>query len=1129
MLTAMLSMSCLARGGEYKPNWQSLDSRPVPEWWKDAKFGIFIHWGVYAVPAWCDGWYAEWYYRLMQGDHPGGGPGLIAHHKKTWGEDFRYPQFAPLFKAEKYDPEAWAELFRESGAGYVVLTSKHHEGFCLWDAPDSENWNAVDIGPKKDLIAPLAKAVRNQQMRFGLYYSLLEWDHGDNLPGNKYPDGSDAYVSKHVLPQMKDLVKKYQPSIIWPDGEWTNPSEYWRGPAFLAWYLKNSDKKDDVVWNDRWGKGNRGNHGGFYTTEYGKDGMEGGAHPWEESRGIGGSYGYNSWYEDKDERYPDTQELLDVFVSIISRGGNFLLNVGPKADGTIIEVFQDRLRDIGRFLDANGEAVYGSRLPYKSEQGENIKFTRDKGNKAIFAFVKNKPGDSLTLNDVYARKGENVVLLSDPQRTPLEWSNEGGNLAVTGIDKVSRHGEYYWVFKIPGGFTEDPDSDLAARWSFDNNSLEKVRATKDEIQGNYKFMPGGVRGACLRFDGFTTCVVRKAQGAPRLSDSFTFSAWVAIGAYPWNRTPILSQQKGWSRGYYFGLDHKRRFGLQLSVDGTWVESIADKQLEMRQWYHLAATYDPESGIALYLNGKEAGQCEVTGKVEFAPAADLHIGRNHEKMLPVDRVRAWAKFPSWWAHDGMYDEIKIHNRSLSAEDVRDLYQDEKPEHAPDIPARSFPDVSGGLKRFGAYPANLEYYEQWDALWQMAGKPDIVVKFDQMPVSMVFWKGTHFAPCWVTENGKWMADQSLETGAWPAAFEKEDYQGAVGCSEHMSDTECRFTHAKIVENNDARVVVHWRYAMTDCNLNFVKYDEVAGQGQWGDEFYYIYPDAIASRHVVGWWPERREKADQETIFLSEPGTRPEDNCRLDAITLVGWEGQSQTYSWKNGFPRFDTPDPVIQMVNLKSDYKPYMVFGRGSKTLVFGGEVRKDYSHFPWWNHYPVARAHSDGRYAEAPDRAAHSSLSWIFSSNGTYLYGMTDKPAKTKLALARSWISPPTLEMSSQGFQNNGYDQRQRAYLLERTGNNRSLKLKLSGTEKSPVHNPAFVIENWGDQHARVRINGKPAPENENTRIGRRYTLESADLVIWLKLDSSEETNITLILKPANKGERSARELLHDKE
>jgi alpha-L-fucosidase len=437
-------------------NWESLDSRATPEWWRDAKFGIFVHWGVYSVPAWCDGWYAEWYYNLIQ-DKPGcGSPTMIARHQKVYGKDFKYPQFAPQFKAQQYDPQAWAKLFRSAGAKYVILTSKHHDGFCLWDSAQSKGWNAVDVGPKKDLIAPLGSAVRDQGMKFGLYISMMEWDHGDKLPGNKYPKNSDAYVEKHLMPQMKDLIRKYQPSIIWPDGEWGQPSSYWRSEEFLAWYAKTAVNKEEVVWNDRWGKECRGKHGGFYTTEYGKDGKEGGAHPWEESRGIGRSYGYNLWYEDKDDRYPSSQELLDVFVNVLSRGGNFLLNVGPRSDGTILDVFQNRLLDIGRFLKANGQAVYGSRLPYQSTQGNHIKFTANKNKKTIYAFVKNKPGDSITLKGVYVRKGEAVVLLADPKATPLKWSQEGDDLTITGIQAVRQHGEFYWVFKLPGGFTADP-------------------------------------------------------------------------------------------------------------------------------------------------------------------------------------------------------------------------------------------------------------------------------------------------------------------------------------------------------------------------------------------------------------------------------------------------------------------------------------------------------------------------------------------------------------------------------------------------------------------------------------------------------------------------------------------------
>ena len=175
LIIAVIIVATFSRsqGQTWQANWTSLDSRPVPEWWRDAKFGIFIHWGVYSVPAWCNGWYAEWYYRLIQ-DGSGGSKTMREHHRKTWGEDFSYPEFAPLFKAEKYDPKAWAKLFQDSGARHVILTSKHHDGFCLWDSPDSQGWNAVDVGPKKDLIDPLAQAVRAQGLRFGLYISMME-------------------------------------------------------------------------------------------------------------------------------------------------------------------------------------------------------------------------------------------------------------------------------------------------------------------------------------------------------------------------------------------------------------------------------------------------------------------------------------------------------------------------------------------------------------------------------------------------------------------------------------------------------------------------------------------------------------------------------------------------------------------------------------------------------------------------------------------------------------------------------------------------------------------------------------------------------------------------------------------
>jgi len=664
---------------------------------------------------------------------------------------------------------------------------------------------------------------------------------------------------------------------------------------------------------------------------------------------------------------------------------------------------------------------------------------------------------------------------------------------------------------FPTVATQAPASEgPVAWWKFDDQTaLDSAGGVTDTIEGNHKFMPEGVRGGCLRFDGFTTLIRRKAAKVPDLSKGFTLQAWVALAAYSWNWTPILAQRDGDTRGYSFGIDSTGHFGLQLAADFRWTNCVATKVLSLRTWYHLAVTYDPAFGVRLYLDGQPAGSFPVEKNLSFAKEIDLHIGRNHEKMVPAHLVRDWAKFPSWWSLDGLLDEIKIHDRALTAAEIQSSWASDKPSRAPNIPPRRFPDVARGSMRFGAYPAKLDYYEQWDALWQMAGDPDIVVKFDELPVQMVFWRGTRFSPCWVSENGKWMADQSLETGVWPEELRRRGGQGAVGCCEHMSDSQCRFSHVRIVENTDARVVIHWRYAMVDAAFRFAEYDEVAGQGQYGDEFYYVYPDGVSTRDVTGWWPEPVHRVDQETIFLSEPGTRPEDNCELEALSLANLKGESKTYSWEKGFPKLDLETPVIQMVNLKSRFRPLIIVKPGSTIGVFGGEVRKEFSHFPWWNHWPVARVASDGRYAMAPDQAAHSSLSWVSQSSDAFLYGMTDKSPVELLPLAKAWIHPPAIKTAGSSFSSDGYNQDQRAYLLKRVQPGGNLEVELAGSPDSPVFNPAFVIQGWGEKEAALRINGAEVPRGRDFRYGHRRTLESTDLIVWIKTVSEKPVRIAV--------------------
>lgn len=355
-----LSFLCLGHTAQgdtrYEPKWESLDKRPCPEWFLDAKFGIFIHWGLYSVPAWgAPQQYAEWYWNRIYDQKPENT--WWQFHTNNYGIDFDYQEFAPMFRAELFNPDQWADIFARSGAKYIVPTSKHHEGYAIWPSADANRtwgrpWNSVDIGPKRDLLGDLGEAVRKRGMKYGFYYSLYEWYNPLWLKDRK------EYVTKHMHPQFKDVVSRYSPAIIFSDGEWDMPSSDWKSEELLAWLFNESPCKDEVVINDRWGKESRHKHGSYYTTEYGA-GMADDSHPWEESRGMGYSYGYNR--AESIDDYKSARELLLVLCDLVSRGGNFLLDIGPSGDGRIPVIMQQRLLEIGDWLKVNGEAIYGTR------------------------------------------------------------------------------------------------------------------------------------------------------------------------------------------------------------------------------------------------------------------------------------------------------------------------------------------------------------------------------------------------------------------------------------------------------------------------------------------------------------------------------------------------------------------------------------------------------------------------------------------------------------------------------------------------------------------------------------------------------------------------------------------------
>lgn len=451
LITCTLTYNSDAYAQQYQPTWESIDSRPIPGWFEDSKFGIFIHWGLYSVPAWAPtgpeiptySKYAEWYGKRMTDDNAVGKL-FKDYHNKTYGASFKYNDFVKDFKAEMFDPEKWADLFEQSGAKYIVLTSKHHEGFALWPSVHSWNWNAMDVGPHRDLAGDLSKAVKKKGLKMGFYYSLYEWYNP------LYKENVNRYVDEHMIPQMKDLVNRYNPDLVWTDGEWDHPSETWKSTQFLSWLFNESPVKKDVVVNDRWGKETRSKHGTFYTTEYDlvhNDNASGKliAHPWEECRGIGGSFGYNR--NENLEDYSSSREVIRILIDKVARGGNLLLNIGPTADGRIPVIMQQRLLDIGKWLKTNGEAVYSSRAwaaapPIKKETNA---FYSTKG-KDLFAMIVAPDSKPLVIDGV--KKPASVRLLGF--NGAVKFSHSGNKLTIMmpAVDPAQNISGDAWVFKI---------------------------------------------------------------------------------------------------------------------------------------------------------------------------------------------------------------------------------------------------------------------------------------------------------------------------------------------------------------------------------------------------------------------------------------------------------------------------------------------------------------------------------------------------------------------------------------------------------------------------------------------------------------------------------------------------------
>ncbi|KAK7090735.1 alpha-L-fucosidase-like [Littorina saxatilis] len=444
----LLAQASFAGSVRYTPDWESLDSRPLPAWYDQDKIGIFLHWGVFSVPSFVNAWFWYWW----KGPQPH--LDIVTYMKQNYRPDFTYADFAKEFTTEFFDPYRWAEIFNASGARYVVQVTKHHEGFTSWPSKYSWNWNAGDVGPNRDLVEELSTAIRKKtNLRYGVYHSLFEWFNPLFLKDKANNFTTQDFVLSKTLPELYELVNKYKPDVVWSDGSGNTIDTYWNSKQFIAWLYNDSPVKDTVVTNDRWGTNCGCKHGGFLTCGDRYNPKKKQNRKWENAMTID----RKAWTFRRNAQLSDfltVEELLAEIIQTVSCGGNILINVGPTKEGTIAPIFEERLRQMGSWLRVNGEAIYGT-SPWTHQNDTlhpNVWYTTRKETPGtVYALVLKWPSNlQLPLGAPTPTDSTSVTLLGYNEDIPWEGLLKAPGIIILppALSVQEIPCLWAWVFKI---------------------------------------------------------------------------------------------------------------------------------------------------------------------------------------------------------------------------------------------------------------------------------------------------------------------------------------------------------------------------------------------------------------------------------------------------------------------------------------------------------------------------------------------------------------------------------------------------------------------------------------------------------------------------------------------------------
>jgi len=470
--------------GAYKPDYSKLDLHHLPEWFKDAKFGIFFDWGLWSVAGYGQkGYHGNYYPDTYLGYMYEKDGKKMEYHQRYWGNDFDRDDFIPLFTASEFNADSLARLCYESGARYVVPFAKHMDGYCIWNNSFTHR-NSLKMPPHRDLLKEMYDSFRKYDIKCGFYYCLYEFEypiiHNSqiilrnaeaanspeiNMSGyttfdsnfhNRNVSGKIPvidYLSQYMVPSLKEVIDVYNPDIMWYDAEWYNTTANNLTNLTTAYFFNKADGNKEVAVNDRLGIDSREKHGDFYTSEYNVI-VENLDKYWEENRPMGHSYGYN--WQDSDSSLMTAEELIEMLVRIVARNGNLLLMICPDATGRLPDFQVTRLNEMGEWLKLNGEAIYGTRatsLPSEpSNTGDNVWYTQSKDGKYTYAiFFKWPSSGFMMLKNARPKWASPMYLIGHDN--PLIWYENGGSEKFiylelpTGMTEKNCKGKYAWVIK----------------------------------------------------------------------------------------------------------------------------------------------------------------------------------------------------------------------------------------------------------------------------------------------------------------------------------------------------------------------------------------------------------------------------------------------------------------------------------------------------------------------------------------------------------------------------------------------------------------------------------------------------------------------------------------------------------